>query len=127
MARIWKTNRTSTGHFLSGGALPDHNVPLPEQYRMPRVTDSRDRKIDPDFTYHVFVCGFTFEFLSVPQIEATLAFYRDKIHPSSAQPFHPSHECAQRWYERLPLYLQESGKREKVIKALERAIAEFSN
>ena len=32
------------------------------------------------------------------------------------------HDVTQRWYERVPQYLQETGKREKVVKALERAL-----
>ena len=75
--------------------------------------------------YFVSDSGFTFEFWSVAQIEMALRFYRDKVHPGSRMPTWGEHDVTQRWYERVPLYLQENGKREKVIKALERAIREF--
>jgi hypothetical protein len=74
----------------------------------------------------VLVCSFTFEFWSIEQIECALKFYRDKIHPSSRMPTWGEHDVTQRWYERLPLYLQKNGKREKVVKALVRALHEFS-
>ena len=39
---------------------------------------------------------------------------------------HAERDQLQRWWERVPLYLQENGKRERVIRALERALQEFA-
>jgi hypothetical protein len=87
---------------------------------------SRDARLDPGPAYYVHVCGFTFEFWSVDQIRAALVFYQTKVHPSSRMPTWGEHDVTQRWYERLPPYLQENGKREKVVKALTKAISTFS-
>ena len=120
MARVWKEQRS--GHWsesfdLHGyHGLPGHDV-------------SPDPKLVPVWTYFVEVCGFTFRFGSVAQIEAVLEYYRQKLHPSSRLPdsdwLRAEHDVAQRWYERLPGYLREEPKRVRVVKALERALAEF--
>jgi len=120
---------------------------------VPPSTESRDAVLDPRPAYFVEVCGFTFEFWSIEQIKVALAFFEKRIHPSSRfskewnpwgltpqqmahgtprSKWFPSfmethrHEC-QRWYERLPQYLQERGKREKVVKALRRAAAMYGS
>jgi len=98
---------------------------LESHYPATPPAPSRDPKLDPDPAYFVCVAGFTFEFWSVSQIEAALDFYRAKTHPSSRMPTWGEHDVTQRWYERLPMYLQENSKREKVVKALERALKEF--
>jgi hypothetical protein len=102
----------------------------------------------PKWAYFVRVCGFTFQFASVKQIRDYLAFYSQKIHPTSRLPdrqwiedearrdpgrarkridafIGAEHDCMQRWWERLPLYLQEEPKRQRVVTALEEAIREF--
>jgi hypothetical protein len=99
---------------------------LVSPYPVPPPVPSHDPKLDPAPAYFVRVCGFTFEFWSVPQIEAALRFYREKTHPGSRMPNWGEHDVTQRWYERAPLYLQENGKRERVVKALERALKEFT-
>jgi hypothetical protein len=120
VARVWKEWRS--GHWseafdLHGfQGLPGHDV-------------SPDPKLVPVWTYFVEVCGFTFRFGSVAQIETVLAYYRQKLHPSSRLPdsrwLRAEHDVAQRWYERLPGYLREEPKRVRVVAALERALAEF--
>ena len=105
--------------------------------------------LEPHPAFFVEVCGFTFRFSSLSQLRETLAFYQQKTHPSSRLPdpewvrrearrdpeayrkniqafISAEHDVVQRWWERLPLYLQENGKRERVIKALERALADFA-
>jgi hypothetical protein len=99
---------------------------LDSPYPVPSPVPSGDSKLDPGPAYFVSVCGFTFGFWSVAQIEAALKFYRDKIHPGSRMPTWGEHDVTQRWYERVPQYLQSNGKREKVIKALERALKKFA-
>jgi hypothetical protein len=100
---------------------------LESPYPAPPPVLTGDAKLDPGPTYFVSVCGFTFEFWSIAQIEAALKFYRDKVHPGSRMPTWGEHDVTQRWYERVPMHLQENGKREKVVKALERALKEFTS
>jgi hypothetical protein len=75
------------------------------------------------------VCSFTFKFVSKDEIQEYIAFFENKTHPTSRVPENMLPNCvfrhwhSQRWYERLPLYLQENGKREKVLKALQKAVA----
>jgi len=75
----------------------------------------------------VSVCSFTFRFVDKDEIREYILFFEKKTHPSSALPIPESADSflrwhSQRWYERLPMYLQEEGKREKVLKALRKAI-----
>jgi len=102
----------------------------------------------PRWTYFVEVCGFTFRFSSLAQLREALAFYRQKTHPSSRLPdpewvrreaqhnprgyrdtisaaFAFERDALQRWFEKVPMYLQENGKRERVVQALERALEDF--
>ena len=106
-------------------------------------------KLLPKVTYFVEVAGFTFRFSEVEQLREALTFYRQKTHPSSRLPdeewvrseaqrnpkgyrrtitaiMHAERDQLQRWWERVPLYLQENGKRERVIEALEKALREFA-
>ena len=99
--------------------------------------------------YFVEVCGFTFRFSSLAELQTALSFYRQKTHPSSRLPdpewvrrearrdprgykesiarfIRAEHDVMQRWWERAPLYLQENGKRDRVIQALESALREFA-
>ena len=75
----------------------------------------------------VHVASFTFQFMSVQQLRDCLSFFEQKIHPSSRLPMAPEtsagmHGEAQRWFERLPIYLLEEPKRRKVVEALRRAL-----
>ena len=80
-------------------------------------------------TICVHVCSFTFRFVSVEEIEEYIKFFQARTHPTSRVPASMLPDCtfrhwhSQRWYERLPLFLQEEPKREKVLKALNKAIA----
>jgi hypothetical protein len=90
---------------------------------------SKTDKIVPHKVCILTVCGFTFEFHRLRQIEQCLEYYRKEHHPSSKRQVGiglPDHEEVQQWYERLPLYLLERPKRKKVIAALERALKEYS-
>ena len=105
----------------------------PDVWGLPRIAvfsappvETHDPKLDPAPAYYLRVCGFTFKFWSVAQIETALDFYREKVHPGSRMPTRGEHDVPQRWYERLPLYLQENGKRERAVRALERAVKQFS-
>lgn len=103
---------------------------------------------DETGAYCVNVCQFTFRFRSSSDIEEAIAFYRQKLHPSSRLPTPDQvsaearrdpkgfrrwferfischHSEIQRWYEKVPLRLQKEGKRQKVVAALERALQAF--
>jgi hypothetical protein len=76
----------------------------------------------------VNVCSFTFYFVNKEEIEEYIAFYEKRTHPSSRLPVAEGTDRfvrwhGERWFERLPLYLQEEPKREKVLKALYKAVA----
>ncbi len=101
--------------------------------------------IVPGWLYYVQVCGFTFRFNSLEQVEEYLNYYRQKIHPSSADGagreiriysktkhgeqawmLSPNaHDERQSRFDELPLYLREEPKRLKVVKALERALKQW--
>ena len=76
----------------------------------------------------VKVCSFTFRFVTKEEIAEYIEFFQKKTHPSSRVPANMLPDCnfrhwhSQRWYERLPLFLQEEPKREKVLKALREAL-----
>ena len=98
----------------------------------------------PDWTYTIEVCSFTFEFRSLADVEEYLDYYRQKIHPSSADGaerkffvktafggYLTSNHAGDHWdrntrFNLLPLYLREEPKRLKVVKALERALQQWS-
>jgi hypothetical protein len=85
----------------------------------------RAKTLEPHDVMFVRVAGFTFEFHSIEQIKACLEFYTKKLHPSSRLS-NWGDRWSQRWFERLPLYLQEEPKRKKVIAALEEALRQGS-
>jgi len=120
MAQIWKEQRDGhwSEHFDLHGYkdLPPHDV-------------SPNSQLVPVYTYFVQVCGFTFRFGSVAQITPVIEYYQQIIRPSTRRDTtHNAFErdVAQRWFERLPGYLREEPKRQKVVKALERARDEFA-
>jgi hypothetical protein len=61
------------------------------------------------------------------EISEYVSFFEKKTHPSSTLRIPPGADSFFRWhsqrrYERLPMYLHEKSKREKVLKALRNAI-----
>ena len=79
----------------------------------------------------VTVCGFTFVFHSIQQLQACLDYYGREHQPTSRLPVYSGnyggdHGETQRWFERLPQYLLESPKRAKVVSALKQALVEYS-
>ena len=83
----------------------------------------RAKTLEPHDVLFVRVAGFTFEFHSVEQIRVCVAFFAKKLHPTSRLSIEGAdHWEFQRWFERLPLYLQEEPKRKKVVAALEEAL-----
>jgi hypothetical protein len=92
--------------------------------------DSHTRGLVPYKVCLVDVCGFEFTFHSVTQLELCLEYYRREHHQSSRLPvetgtYGGDHGETQRWFEKLPNYLLEKGKRSRVVSALERALVEY--
>jgi hypothetical protein len=88
----------------------------------------RARTLEPHEVLFVRVAGFTFQFQSVDQLRACLEYYATKLHPTSRAPIvhDGDHWESQRWFERLPLFLREEPKRQKVVAALEEALHQFT-
>ena len=124
MAKIWQGERTADTGQYHGGHPMDGGF-IDSTYSAPPPIPSGHPTLDPGVAYFVHVCGFTFEFWSTPQIEVALRFYNDKIRSSKRKTTWGEHDVTQRWYERVPQYLQENGKRERVVKALELALQQF--
>ncbi len=65
--------------------------------------------------YDVRVCAFDFHFYSTDEIRECLAFYSEKVHPSSRLSMvghvHGDHGEAQQWYCRVPIRLQRESNR----------------
>jgi hypothetical protein len=82
----------------------------------------------------VRVVSFTFRFGTVEQLRKCIEYYEKKTHPSSRIPAKVLASDlgedwrelrgweVERWFERLPMYLLEEPKRQKVIKALSKAL-----
>jgi hypothetical protein len=115
MARIWKEKLDSKKH------IDYMRCPEPGGYS-PRMPD--DNLIEK-WAYFVEVCSFTFQFHSIEQIEQCLDYFAQKIHPSSRRVSNPNERYWQRWYERLPQWLFEEPKRQKIVKTLENALVTF--
>jgi hypothetical protein len=82
----------------------------------------------------VRVASFAFRFETVERLRECIKYYEKKTHPSSriaaktlaADLGEDWRELrgwdVERWFERLPMYLLEEPKRQKVLKALSRAL-----
>ena len=80
-----------------------------------------------EWMYFVNVCSFTFAFFSLKQLRSYHQYFSQKPQPSSRTSLACSfreHETSV--FDRLPMYLREEPKRQKTVKALEKALAEFS-
>ena len=89
----------------------------------------RDPVLDPGSIYFVEVCGFTFEFHSLGQIDVCLDYFSQRLHASSRinwEEFGGDHGEAQSWFERLPQRLLDESKRVRVVDALKKARADFA-
>jgi hypothetical protein len=82
--------------------------------------------------YFVRVCNFTFEFHSLEQLKACLAFFSRKVRPSSMIKLSEAdrrmtwlHWKCQRWFERLPMQLLEERRRVRIAPALKEALEKF--
>jgi len=124
MARWWKEtyNPQNLEHDdkMWGAGWPYNGT----EYALETTSDAG---IIPIWVYFVTVCSFTFTFRSLDQLRACQKFYEQKILDSSRIDLGAADNWeVQTWYQRLPLYLREEPKRQKVIKALGHALTEFN-
>jgi len=125
MAQIWKEIFDPKRHFdkmHDFTKLP--GVPREQYWRAPTLQRYP--------VYFVRVCGFTFEFHSIRQLEVCLEFFSRKVRPSSVIRFSASdrqmqwlHWVCQRWSERLPMQLLEERRRVRIVPALRQALTKF--
>ena len=100
-----------------------------------RLKTSGIVNLAPSETIFVRVASFTFRFTTTKQLRECIKYYEQKTHPSSRIPARviaanlgPDWRelrgwDVERWFERLPMYLLEEPKRQKVLKALHKTLA----
>jgi hypothetical protein len=114
-----------------------HSNKMWDCFRLPAVPTEQYQRAPTLQRYPVYfvrVCGFTFEFHSIEQIDACLKFFSQKVRPSSMIHFSKSdrqmhwlHWVTQRWFERLPMQLLEERRRVRIVPALKQALAKFKS
>ena len=97
-------------------------------------TFGRSEELEPSEVVLVRVASFTFRFSTTKQLQECIEYYEQKTHPSSRIPAkviaaHLGPDWrelrawdVERWFERLPMYLLEEPKRQKVLKALHKTL-----
>jgi hypothetical protein len=119
VTRIWKEKLdTSKHHDFMTQIMPNRAT---GGYKVQAPQDN----LNEHWVYFVRVCSFTFEFHSLAQIHECLAYFSRKLRPNRLIHI----EFGERWipwYERLPQWLFEESKRQRVVKALQQAIDEFN-
>ena len=116
MPRIWTEPYEQSRHIL------------PWAYQNELAARLRSPSFIPNNVLTVNVASFTFHFFSLQQVRDYLAYFEQKTRPSSRWPKtqgtdYWDHWEVQRWFEQLPMYLLEEPLRNKVVKALRRALA----
>lgn len=89
----------------------------------------RDHAADPHgslrkcWVYFADVAGFTFEFMSLDQVRESLAYFEQRLHPSSREDIGSAdHWEVQRWYERIPGHLKSDRDRPEVLRTLKKIL-----
>lgn len=102
-------------------------------WKKPLVTPGNEN-LKPRYVILVRVASFTFRFENVEQLRECTKYFEQKTHPSSrilaktlAAELGEDWRAlrgweVERWFERLPMYLLEEPKRQKVVKALREAL-----
>jgi hypothetical protein len=112
---------------------------------MARISKEPLKRLDgkagliPQHVIVVKVASFTFRFRNISQLLQCLSYYQRKTHPSSrvaakaiaadiAEDWRELRGWeVERWFERLPMYVLEEPKRQKVIKALAKSLKPIEN
>jgi hypothetical protein len=116
MARIWK-EKIDTEKYLD--------------FRSGHQRGGQMRTVPQDasgnrWVYFVRVCSFTFQFVELNHIREYLNYFSQKPLPSSGKRGGKALEPYWRaWHERIPMWLKEEPKRQKIVKALQRALEVF--
>ncbi len=102
--------------------------------KVPHTRHDGKASLVPRHTIEVRVASFAFRFETAEQLRECIKYYARKTRPSSRV---ASKELAadlgedwralrgwdvERWFERLPMYLLEEPKRQKVLKALSKTL-----
>jgi hypothetical protein len=107
---------------------------MPRISRIP-VKEYGKANLAPRNLIVVRVASFAFKFENVEQLRACVKYYEQKTRPSSriaakvleadlGEDWRKLRGWdVERWFERLPMYLLEEPKRQKVLKALSKALA----
>jgi hypothetical protein len=125
VARIWKERFDSAQHGGLPDSLPDVTEAIRRHWAAPTLI--------PHDVVFVSVCSFTFRFDTKEQLQRVLRYYEQKIVPTSREPESVwglrggDHGEAERWFEKLPVFLREEPKRPKVVKALRDALKMFED
>ena len=86
--------------------------------------------LNSHINYFVEVCGFTFQFGTLDAMREAREWFSAKVHPSGCLPdsvwLRAEHDVAQKWHERLPAFIKKGSKRNRVVKAFDQALYEFS-
>ena len=87
--------------------------------------------LTPSINYFVEVCGFTFQFGTLDDMREAREWFSIKVHPSSRLPdsvwLRAEHDVAQKWHERLPVFIKKGSKRGRIIRAFDEALRDFAN
>jgi hypothetical protein len=106
---------------------------------MARISKERLRthgkeNLNPEHVIVVEVASFTFKFSTLEQLQECIRYYKQKTRPTSqvraktiASEIGEDWRTrrgweVERWFERLPMYLLEEPKRQKVLKALSKTL-----
>jgi hypothetical protein len=117
------------------------DIVLESEATMARISKELIERLDgkasltPRHAIVVRVASFTFRFATVERLRECIRYYEQKTRPTSrvaaktleAELGEDWRKLrgweVERWFERLPMYLLEEPKRQKVLKALSRALA----
>src|SRR5437867_7343304 len=123
--------RSSIEHYALERAVRLEQAPEPNVGEGAQPELSREERLDPHSVYFVRTCCFEFEFHSLDQLQACLAYFSRKIQPTSRIPekdlpnYGGDHSEVQRWFERLPMKLMDNHRTPKVATALRSALEDF--
>jgi hypothetical protein len=124
MARIWTSPHRGDGLYWR----------RPERVQTRLQKGAQNPTLLPQRDILVRVASFTFRFVDIEHLRECLAYFQQKIHPSSrvsakrlaadiGEDWRTQRSWEiERWFERLPMYLLEEPKRQKIVKALGEAL-----
>ena len=117
MSRLWKEIADPKKHNDFMSSYVEGGVPIEK---------SRDNLIDK-WVYFIDVCNFTFQFANINQVREAKNYFEQKTHKSNMEigPS-PIEHYWHPWFCKLPKGITKETKRLKVLKALNKALKEWS-